>query len=147
MARVLLIEDSPLQRWLLCRQLQALGHEPLPAQSCAQALALLTPGACESADAGVAPRGSVALIDAALVALPLLEDNGFQCGMQLREAGVHPVLLLADVARETDAWWARSLALGTSDGVWTVLLRPLPLQTLDQALTAATQEARHGRSA
>ena len=110
MARVRLIEDSPLQRWMLCRQLEALGHEPL-------------------------------------VALPLTQDNGFQCGMLLREAGVRSVLLLADVPRETDAWWARSLGLGTADGAWTVLLRPVAQQTLGLALSAALEETRHGQPA
>lgn len=141
MARVLLIEDSPLQRWLLCRQLEALGHEPLPVESCAQALALVAHGGAQEAGA---THGAV---DVALVALPLNQDNGFQCGMLLREAGVRPVLLLADVPRETDAWWARSLGLGTAAGAWAVLLRPLPLQTLAQALAAAVEESRHGQSA
>lgn len=145
MARVLLIEDSPLQRWLLCRQLQALGHEPVPADSCAQALTLLEGAAGDTA--GPRAAASAGLVDLALVALPLSEDNGFQCGMLLQEAGVRPVLLLADVPRETDAWWARSLALGTADGAWTVLLRPVPLQTLARAVSAAAQESRHGQPA
>lgn len=141
MARVLLIEDSPLQRWVLCRQLESLGHEPLLAESCAQALARVAPGG--ALEAGAHPGA----VDVALVALPLSQDNGFQCGMLLREAGVGAVLLLADVPRATDAWWARSLGLGTADGAWTVLLRPLPLQTLALALAAAVEESRHGQSA
>jgi len=145
MARVLLIEDSPLQRWMLCRQLEALGHEPLPVDGCAQALAHVTGGNDESA--AVDPRGSAHAVDVALVALPLTQDNGFQCGMLLREAGVRPVLLLADVPRETDVWWARSLGLGTADGVWTVLQRPIALQTLGLALSAALEETRHGQPA
>ena len=44
MARVLLVEASPLQRWLLCRQLRALGHEPLPVSSTIEALARLAEG-------------------------------------------------------------------------------------------------------
>lgn len=145
MARVLLIEDSPLQRWMLCRQLEALGHEPLPVDGCAQALAHVTGGDAENAS--VDPRGSARTVDVALVALALTQDNGFQCGMLLREAGVRPVLLLADVPRETDAWWARSLGLGTADGAWTVLLRPVALQTLGLALNAALEETRHGQPA
>jgi CheY-like chemotaxis protein len=145
MARVLLIEDSPLQRWMLCRQLRALGHEPLPVDCCAQALARVTGGTGENAS--VEPGGSARAADVALVALPLSQDNGFQCGMLLREAGVGPVLLLADVPRATDAWWARSLGLGTADGAWTVLLRPVALQTLAHALTAALEETRHGQPA
>jgi len=131
MARVLLLEDSPLQRWLLCRQLETLGHLPLPADCAPQALAVLASQA----------------VDVVLVALALSDDNGFQCGMLLREAALRPVLLLADVPRETDLWWARSLGLGTFDGAWTVLLRPVPLQTLGQALSAALEESRHGQSA
>ena len=145
MARVLLIEVSPLQRWMLCRQLEALGHEPLPVDGCAQALAHVTGGNDESA--AVDPRGSAHAVDVALVALPLTQDNGFQCGMLLREAGVRPVLLLADVPRETDVWWARSLGLGTADGAWTVLQRPIALHTLGLALSAALEETRHGQPA
>jgi|GEM_PF-2450656 CheY-like chemotaxis protein len=145
MARVLLIEDSPLQRWMLCRQLEALGHEPLPVDGCAQALAHVTGGDGESASGD--PRRSARPVDVALVALPLTQDNGFQCGMLLREAGVRSVLLLADVPRETDAWWARSLGLGTADGAWTVLLRPVAQQTLGLALSAALEETRHGQPA
>jgi CheY-like chemotaxis protein len=141
MARVLLIEDSPLQRWVLCRQLEALGHEPLLAESCAQALERVAHGGALEAD------GNPGAVNVALVALPLSQDNGFQCGMLLREAGVGAVLLLADVPRATDAWWARSLGLGTTSGAWAVLLRPLPLQTLAQALAAAVEESRHGQSA
>lgn len=141
MARVLLIEDSPLQRWVLCRQLEALGHEPIPAESCAQALARVAHTLAQEAGANVHAA------DVALVALPLSQQNGFQCGMLLREAGVGAVLLLADVPRATDAWWARSLGLGTADGAWSVLLRPLPLQTLAQALAAVVEESRHGQSA
>jgi len=145
MARVLLIEDSPLQRWMLCRQLQALGHEPVPADSCAAALACVA--CCAGASASADVRDGAGAVDVALVALPLTQDNGFQCGMLLHEAGVHPVLLLADVPRATDAWWARSLGLGTADGAWAVLQRPIPLQTLAQALTAALKESRHGQPA
>jgi len=145
MARVLLIEDSPLQRWMLCRQLEALGHEPLPVDGCAQALARVTGGASENAS--VDSGGNARAVDLALVALPLTQDNGFQCGMLLREAGVHPVLLLADVPRETDLWWARSLGLGTAAGAWTVLVRPVALQTLGQALSAALEETHHGQPA
>jgi CheY-like chemotaxis protein len=141
MARVLLIDDSPLQRWVLCRQLEALGHEPIPAESCAQALARVASTGAQEAGANVHAA------DVALVALPLSQHNGFQCGMLLREAGVGAVLLLADVPRATDAWWARSLGLGTADGAWSVLLRPLPLQTLAQALAAVVEESRHGQSA
>lgn len=123
MARVLLVEASPLQRWLLCRQLRALGHEPLPAGSTAEALARLAQS-----------RVGVTL---ALVAMALPQDNGFACGSALREAGVRSVLLLADVPRATDAWWARSLGLGVADADPTVLLRPLPLLTLQRALCSA----------
>ncbi len=129
MARVLLVEASPLQRWLLCRQLRALGHEPLPCGSTAEALTRL----------GQA-REPVAV---ALVAMGLPQDNGFACGSALREAGVACVLLLADVPRATDAWWARSLGLGSgvADGDATVLLRPLPLVTLQRALRSAVADA------
>ncbi len=73
----------------------------------------------------------------------LPQDNGFACGSALREAGVRAVLLLADVPRATDAWWARSLGLGSgvADGDATVLLRPLPLVTLQRALRSAVADA------
>ena len=145
MARVLLIEDSPLQRWMLCRQRLMPQRFQLPVDGCAQALAHVTGGNDESA--AVDPRGSAHAVDVALVALPLTQDNGFQCGMLLREAGVRPVLLLADVPRETDVWWARSLGLGTADGAWAVLQRPIALQTLGLALSAALEETRHGQPA
>ncbi len=127
MARVLLVEASPLQRWLLCRQLRALGHEPLPCGSTAEALARLAE--------------SRVPLPLALVAMSLPQDNGFACGSALREAGVRAVLLLADVPRATDAWWARSLGLGVADGDATVLLRPLPLLTLQRALRSALADA------
>ncbi len=127
MARVLLVEASPLQRWLLCRQLRALGHEPLPCGSTAEALARLAE--------------SRVPLSLALVAMGLPQDNGFACGSALREAGVRAVLLLADVPRATDAWWARSLGLGVADGDATVLLRPLPLLTLQRALRSALADA------
>ncbi len=127
MARVLLVEASPLQRWLLCRQLRALGHEPLPCDSTAEALARLAE--------------SRVPLPLALVAMSLPQDNGFACGSALREAGVRAVLLLADVPRATDAWWARSLGLGVADGDATVLLRPLPLLTLQRALRSALADA------
>jgi CheY-like chemotaxis protein len=123
MARVLLVEASPLQRWLLCRQLRALGHEPLPVSSTVEALARLAEGRVP--------------VPVALVAMGLPQDNGFACGSALREAGVACVLLLADAPRATDAWWARSLGLGVSEGDATVLLRPLPLGTLQRALRLA----------
>ncbi len=122
MARVLLVEASPLQRWLLCRQLLALGHEPLPCGSGAEALVRLAESRAE--------------VTVALVAMGLPQDNGFACGSALRDAGVRAVLL-ADVPRATDAWWARSLGLGVADGDATVLLRPLPLVTLQRALRSA----------
>ncbi len=127
MARVLLVEASPLQRWLLCRQLRALGHEPLPCGSAAEALVRLAESRVE--------------VTVALVAMGLPQDNGFACGSALRDAGVRAVLLLADVPRATDAWWARSLGLGVADGDATVLLRPLPLVTLRRALRSALAEA------
>ncbi len=129
MARVLLVEASPLQRWLLCRQLRALGHEPLPCACTAEALARLAQ--------------SRTPLTVALVAMGLPQDNGFACGSALREAGVRAVLLLADVPRATDAWWARSLGLGSgvADGDATVLLRPLPLVTLQRALRSALADA------
>jgi CheY-like chemotaxis protein len=125
MARVLLVEASPLQRWLLCRQLRALGHEPLPCGSTAEALTRL--------------REARAPLAVALVAMGLPQDNGFACGSALREAGMACVLLLADVPRATDAWWARSL--GLAEGEAGVLLRPLPLLTLQRALRAALTDA------
>ena len=127
MARVLLVEASPLQRWLLCRQLRALGHEPLPVSSTVEALARLAEGRVP--------------VPVALVAMVLPQDNGFACGSALREAGVACVLLLADVPRATDAWWARSLGLGVGEGDATVLLRPLPLGTLQRALRLALADA------
>lgn len=130
MARVLLIEDSPLQSWTLSRQLQALGHAPLVASSCAEALARWQPGD----------------VDAALVALQLVKDNGFQCGSELRDAGFPNILLLADVPRETDTWWARGLGLGCVGGSWAVLQRPLTLQALATALSQCIEESGHGQS-
>jgi CheY-like chemotaxis protein len=136
MARILLVEASPLQRWLLCRQLRALAHEPLPAAGTIEALARLAE--------------SRVPVQLALVALGLPQDNGFACGSALREAGVACVLLLADVPRATDAWWARSLGLGVGEGDATVLLRPLPLGTLQRALRSAlahVQEVNDAQSA
>jgi hypothetical protein len=89
-------------------------------------------------------------VQLALVALGLPQDNGFACGSALREAGVACVLLLADVPRATDAWWARSLGLGVGEGDATVLLRPLPLGTLQRALRSAlahVQEVSDAQSA
>jgi len=127
MARVLLVEASPLQRWLLCRQLRVLGHEPLPCGNTAEALARLADGRVP--------------VPVALVAMGLPQDNGFACGSALREAGVVCVLLLADVPRATDAWWARNLGLVAGEGDVTVLLRPLPLVTLQGALHVALTNA------
>ena len=141
MARVLVIEDSPLQAWLLTRQLQSLGHMPMVEQRCEDALAHWQAGD----------------VDVVLVALQLVRDNGFQCGTELRDAGFERILLLADVPRDTDVWWARGLGLGLDQSrgldqsqshgeCLAVLQRPLTLQALANALSANAQEAAREQS-
>lgn len=118
MARILLIDDSPLQQLCMTRVLQALSHEVT----------------CH-ADPGDAIRKSKPdTIDVVLVELLLRRGNGFETGLQLREAGYSRVLLLTAVYRETDEIWAQAL------GICGVITRPLPPERLQERIATTMMQ-------
>ncbi|MDP1932854.1 MAG: response regulator [Gammaproteobacteria bacterium] len=110
MARILVIDDSPLQSLCMSRILQTLSHDVLCHADSQQALQVVN-------------RQQVDLV---LVELLMQTGNGFETGLLLREAGYSTVVLLTGVYRETDEIWARALGLA---GVITRPQAPERLQT------------------
>lgn len=112
MARILLIDDSPLQVLCMSRILQGLAHQVV----------------CRADPRDVLRRPPQEEFDLVLIELLMRAGNGFEVGLQLREAGHARVLLLAGVYRETDEIWAQAL------GLLGVITRPLPTQRLQERL-------------
>lgn len=112
MARILLIDDSPLQLLCMTRILQALRHEVV----------------CHPDPREAVLTSSHEEIDLAMIELLMRTGNGFETALQLREAGYTRVLLLTGVSRETDEIWSQAL------GICGVITRPLPQQQLQERI-------------
>ena len=117
MARIMLIDDSPLQLLCMSRILQALSHDVV----------------CHADPGEAMQRSNRDEIDLVLIELLMRTGNGFEAGLQLREAGYLRVLLLTSVYRETDEIWAQSL------GICGVITRPLPPQQLQERIATTVQ--------
>ena len=63
-----------------------------------------------------------------LIALILREQNGFECGLQLRESGFRNIVLYSDCPEDTDADWARAI------GLQGLLQLPAPTHSLLQQI-------------
>lgn len=123
MARILLIDDSPLQLLGMSRILQALGHEVSSRTGPQESVLVSSPEA----------------IDLVLIELLMRTGNGFEAALQLREAGYSRVLLLTGVYRETDAIWAQSL------GICGVITRPLPREQLQKRIEMSLHQSASGQ--
>jgi|GEM_PF-2437031 len=81
--------------------------------------------------------------DLVLIALILARQNGFECGLQLREFGFTNIVLYSDCPEDTDADWARAI------GLQGLVQFPAPEQLLRQQvqslLTSSAQGAEHGK--
>ncbi len=119
MARILLIDDSPLQLLCMSRILQGLQHEVI----------------CYDASQKALEFSSREEIDLVMIELLMHTGNGFEVGLQMRETGYPSVFLFTGVYRETDEIWAQALGLAG------VIARPVsPPQLQARIVTALKQK-------
>tara|TARA_R110001592_G_scaffold156705_2_gene387292 strand:- start:8896 stop:9285 length:390 start_codon:yes stop_codon:yes gene_type:complete len=110
MPTVLIIDDSPTQ--VACiRQLL-------------EGLRVLHRNSASLRESGLVPEQ----VDLVLIALILREQNGFECGLQLRESGFRNIVLYSDCPEDTDADWARAI------GLQGLLQLPAPTHSLLQQI-------------
>lgn len=77
--------------------------------------------------------------DLVLIALILIDHNGFECGLQLRELGFRNILLYSDCPEDTDADWTRAI------GLQGLLQLPAPGHLLQQQIKQSLSRTGQGQ--
>jgi CheY-like chemotaxis protein len=77
-------------------------------------------------------------VDMVLIALILVRQNGFECGLRLRELGFTNIVLYSDSPEDTDADWARAI------GLQGLMQLPAPTQVLRQQVQSLFNASEQG---
>lgn len=127
-ARVLVVDDHPVNRTLLAKLLKLAGAHALPANNGIDALNLLEQGA---------------VVDLVLMDLRMPEMDGFECARRIRaDARWAALPIIAVTASATTHEHARCMAAGMND----VLVKPIQQATFFAAVAALLQHHPKGNA-